>query len=61
MKYQNSIFRQLLEFIPRDKFQEIVNKYDGDKKTHKLNCWTQFIALSYSQIRAMDSIRTIET
>jgi len=60
MKYQNSIFRQLLEFIPRDKFQDIVDKHEGDKKTRKLSCWTQFIALSYSQIRAMDSIRTIE-
>lgn len=61
MKYQNSVFSQLLELIPRDRFQGFVEKYDGDKKTHRLRCWDQFLALVYAQIRKMDSLRDLQT
>lgn len=60
MKYQNTIFSQLINLYPRHKFQEKVDKYEGDKKTHKLKCWDQFMALMYGQIRQLDSIRAIQ-
>ena len=61
MKYQNSVFSQILSLLPSYKFQEIVDKYDGDKKAHKLLCWDQYIALLFGQIRQRDSLRAIET
>jgi len=61
MKYQNSIFSQLLELTPRYIFQQVVNKYEGDKKTSKLRCWDQYIALVYAQIKKMDSLRDLQT
>lgn len=60
MKYQSTIFSQLLELLPKDKFQSIVDKYKGDFKTHKLSCWTQFVAMLYSQMRNRHSLRDIE-
>jgi len=60
MKHENTIFRQLLDLIPRDQFQSIVNKYKGDFKTHKLNCWTQFVSIFYAQLRQRNSLRDIE-
>jgi hypothetical protein len=60
MKYQKTIFRQLLGLIHRDKFQKYVDRYDGDKKTYKLKCWDQFIALTFAQIRKSDSLRDLE-
>lgn len=61
MKYQDSLFRQLVALVPRDEFQNIVNQYEGDKGTYRLKCWDQFLALHYGQIRQMDSLRAIET
>ncbi len=61
MKYQNSVFSQILSLLPSYKFQEIVDKYEGDKKAHKLLCWDQYIALLFGQIRQRDSLRAIET
>lgn len=61
MKYQSTIFRQLLEFIPRDNFQKIVNNFQGDKRVKTFRCWDQFIALTYAQLRSLDSLRAIQT
>lgn len=60
MKYQQTIFGQLLQILGRDQFQQIVNKFHGDFKTHKLNCWTQLVTMIYSQIRQRHSLRDIE-
>lgn len=61
MKYQSTIFGQLLHFLPRDQFQQIVDRYKGDFKVHKMDCWTQFVSLAYAQLRQRDSLRDIET
>ena len=61
MKQESTIFRQVLDFIPRNQFQSIVDHYKGDRKTHTLSCWTQFVAILYGQIRQLDTIRSIQT
>ncbi|MCP4049698.1 MAG: IS4 family transposase [bacterium] len=61
MKHYPTIFRQLLDLIPRYKFDTFVNRYKGDFKSHKLSCWNQFTAILYGQIRHLDTIRGIET
>ena len=61
MKYQSTVFSQLLHFLPRDQFQRIVDQYKGDFKVHKMSCWTQFVSLAYAQLRQRDSLRDIET
>ena len=61
MKYQPTILSQLLNVLPRDQFQQIVTKYHGDFKTHKLDCWSQFVSLFYAQLRQRDSLRDVET
>jgi len=35
MKYQDSLFRQLVALIPKDEFQNITDKYQGDKGTYR--------------------------
>jgi len=60
MKSQASILGQLLQLIDRSKFNQLVSKYKGDFKTHKLNCWSQFVSLFYAQLRGRNSLRDIE-
>ena len=60
MKVQPTVLGQLLQLFPREEFDRIVRKYKGDHKTHKLDCWTQFVSLFYAQLRSRTSLRDIE-
>jgi putative transposase len=55
-----SVFSQIIKLIPRSQFEEAVAKYNGDKRTRSLNCWTWFGSLIFSQLSGHDSIRALE-
>ncbi len=57
---QNSVFHQIIKYIPRNRFQEWVQEFEGDKRTRTINCWTWFGALLFGQLTGHDSIRAIE-
>lgn len=57
----STILRQLLEIVPRYKFNEIVNKYEGDKWVQKFTCWAQFVTMTFAQLKQRDSLRHITT
>ena len=59
MSNYRTVFSQLLDLVPRYRFQTYVDKYEGDKRSRKLDCWSQFCALFYSQVRQRDSLRGI--
>ena len=59
MSNYRTVFSQLLDLVPRYRFQTYVDNYEGDKRNRKLNCWSQFCALFYSQVRQRDSLRGI--
>lgn len=61
MKHSNSIFYQLLKFIPRHTFQKAVDRYNGDHRIRTLSCWDQLIALLFAQLNSQTSLRAIET
>jgi len=61
MKHTNSIFHQILEFIPRKTFQTIVDKYKGDPRTRSLTWWDQMLALIFCQLSGRSSLRDIVT
>lgn len=56
----NSVFSQVIKLIPRNEFQSIVNKHDGDKWVRQMDCWTWFGSLLFGQMTGHDSIRAIE-
>ena len=61
MNYTSTIFNQLLNFLPKHKFQSFVGQHNADKYVKRLNTWNQFVALLYAQITGKDSLREIET
>lgn len=61
MAYTNTIFNQVLTFIPRTQFNGFVHIHKGDRYIKKLTTWNQFIALLYAQATGKDSLREIET
>lgn len=61
MSHINSIYNQLLQFIPRHEFEKLVFTYSGDHYTKYFNSWQQFISILYAQITGKDSLRDIVT
>ncbi len=57
---QNNVFHQIIKYIPRTRFQEWVQEFQGDKRTRTLKCWTWFGSLLFGQLTGHDSIRAIE-
>ncbi len=54
------IFSQLLKFIPRDRFSNIVSKYKGDRYTKKFDSFHHLVSLLYAQFENCSSLREVE-
>jgi len=61
MNYTSTIFSQLLNFLPKHKFNQFVGQHQGDRYVKKLTTWNQLVALLYAQATNKDSLREIET
>lgn len=59
MQGKNNTLQQLLKYIPRNKFGEIVEKYNGNKWCKGFFCWDLFIALLHGQFNSEDSLRSV--
>ena len=58
--YTNTIFNQLLNFIPKDRFSRFVGQHQGDRYVKSLTTWNQLTALLYAQATGKESLRDIE-
>ena len=61
MKHTNTVFYQLLRFIPKHRFDDAVKRHQGDYRVRQLNCWSQFIAMLYAQLSGCQSLRHLES
>lgn len=61
MKHVNTIFNQLLDLLPRNRFEQFVGQHKADKYVKRMNCWNQFSIMLYAQAKGKESLRDIET
>ncbi len=59
MKHTNSIFHQLLKFLPRQRFQSVVDRHKGDRRVRTLTCWDQLVVMLFSQLSGRQSLRDL--
>ncbi len=53
------VFSQVLSKINRYEFQKCVDRYKGDYRTRRLNCWNQFAQLFFGQLTARKGLRDL--
>ena len=53
------VFAQLLDFIDKDAFLRIANKYDGNKYVKHFTCWNQLAVLIFGQLSNRESLRDV--
>jgi hypothetical protein len=61
MRHHNSVFHQLLQFVPWDRFERLVDHHDADARVRRLTTKSQFVALLHAQLSGAHSLREIES
>ncbi len=61
MNQGQTIFAQIMSYIPRHKFDRCVKKYRGSYKVQSFTCWEQFLVMAFAQLTYRESLRDIET
>ena len=60
MRHQNSLLHQILQFIPWDRFDRLVERHGADARVRRLSTKSQLVALVYAQLSGAQSLREIE-
>ena len=53
------VFAQLVEFLDKDKFRHLVDKYGGNRYVKSFTCWNQLLALMFGQLSNRESLRDL--
>jgi transposase len=56
-----TLFAQLMDFVPWTTFARLVARYGGDKGVRSLTCAEQYRAMAFAQLTYRESLRDIET
>jgi transposase len=60
MNSGQTIFSQLMEFLPTYEFRHCVNRYNGNYKIKSFSCWDQFLSMAFAQLTYRESLRDIQ-
>lgn len=53
------VFAQMISYLNRNKFNRIVEKYDGDYYVKHFTCWNQLLTLMFGQLCNQASLRDL--
>ena len=55
-----TVFSQLMDFLPRHSFRQCVTRYQGNYRMRSFSCYDQFLCMSFAQLTFRESLRDIE-
>jgi len=61
MPHHNTVFRDILKFLPWHRFEALVEEHGADLRVRQLSTKGQFLALLYGQLSGASSLREIVT
>ena len=60
MNQGQTIFSQVMDFLPMKKFRQCVNRYNGNYRVRSFTCYNQFLCMAFAQLTYRESLRDIE-
>ncbi|MGD8892062.1 MAG: IS4 family transposase [Desulfobacterales bacterium] len=60
MNKGQTIFSQIIDFLPKKKFRQCVNRYGGNYCVRSFTCFDQFLCMAFAQLTYRESLRDIE-
>ena len=61
MNQGQTIFSQIMDFVPMYEFRKCVQRYRGNYKVQSFSCWNQFLCMAFAQLTYRESLRDIES
>ncbi len=61
MNKGKTIFSQIMDYAPKNIFDQLVSEYKGNYRFRTFSCWDQFLCLAFAQLTFRESLRDIET
>jgi hypothetical protein len=55
-----TVFSQLMDFLPRHSFRQCVTRYQGNYRMRSFSCYDQFLSMAFAQLTFRESLRDIE-
>ena len=59
MAHHNTVFAQMLKFIPRHEFESLANQHHSGRRLRKMTRWTQFVSMATVQLSGRSSLRDV--
>ncbi len=59
MAHHNTVFSQLLKFIPRHEFETLANRHHSGRSFRTASRWSQFVTMAMAQLAGRNSLRDI--
>jgi hypothetical protein len=53
------VYSQLTDFLPKRIFDDLADKYTGDKYVKHFSCWNQLLSMVFGQLTGRDSLRDL--
>ena len=55
-----TVFSQIMDFLPIKKFRRCVDRYSGNYRVRSFTCFDQFLCMAFAQLTYRESLRDIE-
>lgn len=55
-----TVFSQVMKFLPQNNFRQCVNRYNGNRRVRSFTCYDQLLCMAFAQLTYRDSLRDIE-
>ena len=59
MAHCNTIFSQILKFVPRHEFEGLANRHHSGRAFRTASRWSQFVTMAMAQLSGRNSLRDI--
>lgn len=59
MNSGQSLFSQLIDYLPNHEFRKCVERYNGNHRVRSFSCWDQLLSMMFAQLTYRESLRDI--
>jgi len=60
MNRGQTVFSQVIDFLPQNKFRRCVNRYNGNYRVRSFTCYDQLLCMAFAQLTYRESLCDIE-
>ena len=61
MNQGQTVFSQIMDYLPKHSLRKCINKYKGNYKVRSFSCYDQFMVMSFAHLTYRESLRDIKS